>query len=84
VDCSKQIARRIKGNSQLGTNSQATFLHNTYWDSGEAADQGEHDTSGTILTTDPAFTDAANGNFKPTGAEQVQYQTGDPYWYTVQ
>ena len=80
VDCSKQIARRIKGNGQLGTNSTATWLHNTYWADGEAADQGDHDTSGTILTTDPAFADAANGNFVPTGAEQLQYQTGDPRW----
>lgn len=81
VDCSKQIARRIKGNSQLGTNSQITLLHNTYWADGEAADQGEHDTTGTILTTDPAFTDAANANFTPTGAEQVQYKTGDSRWF---
>lgn len=84
VDSSQQIARRIKGNSQLGTSSQATFLHNTYWDSGAAADQGEHDNSGTILTTDPHFANPNDGNFKPTGSEQVQYQTGDPYWYTVQ
>lgn len=81
VDCSKQIARRIKGNSQLGTNSQARFLYNTYWADGEPADQGEHDVSGTILTTDPAFVDPANGNFTPTGAEQVQYKTGDSRWY---
>jgi len=60
VDCSKQIARRIKGNSQLGINSTATYLHNTYW---------------------TAFTDATNGNFTPTGAEQVQYKTGDPRWF---
>lgn len=81
VDCSTQIARRIKGNSQLGTSSQARFLHNTYWVDGAAADQGDHDTSGTILTTDPGFADPANGNFKPSGSEQVQYQTGDPRWF---
>ena len=81
VDCSKQIARRLKADGRLGTNSQARFLHNTYWADGEAADQGEHDTSGTALTTDPAFEDAANADFTPTGAEQVQYQTGDSRWF---
>ena len=82
VDCtSGQIARRIKGNSQLGTSSQARFLHNTYWLNGAAYDQAEHDASGTVLTTDPAFEDAANGDFTPTGAEQVQYKTGDSRWY---
>lgn len=83
VDCSQNgdISRRIWGNGRLGTNAQARFLHNTYWNNGAATDQGNYDTSGTILTTDPAFEDAANADFTPTGAEQVQYQTGDRRWY---
>ena len=30
---------------------------------------------------DPAFTDPANGNFTPTGADQVARKTGDPRWW---
>ena len=81
-DCtSGQIARRMRGNSRLGTNSTQTLLRNTYWVNGAPYEQGEFDTSGTILTTDPAFADPASGNFTPTGAEQVQYKTGDPRWF---
>jgi len=81
VDCSKQIARRIKGGGSLGTNAQVRWLHNTYWADGEAADQTGHDDSGTILTTDPAFENAASADFTPTGAEQVQWKTGDARWW---
>jgi len=81
-DCtSGQIARRMKGDGQLGTSSQATWLHNTYWKDGAPYDQGEHDASGTILTTDPAFEAPELGDFTPTGADQVAYQTGDSRWF---
>ena len=33
------------------------------------------------LQTDPAFVDPANGDFTPTGAEQVAKKTGDPRWF---
>ncbi len=83
VDCSANgdIARRIMGNGRLGTNSTARWNHNTYWHKDKAVDQGDYEKSGTILTTDPAFEDAANGDFTPTGSEQVQYKTGDSRWY---
>ena len=81
VDCGDgAIARRVMGNSRLGTNSSINYFRNTYWKDGEATDQSTYDTTETALTTDPAFVDAANGNFTPTGAEQVEYQTGDPRW----
>ena len=77
----RQIARRMMGNGRLGTSSQIRLSRNTYWSGGEAADQATYDTSGTILTTDPAFANPANGDFTPTGAEQLQYKTGDSRWY---
>ena len=80
VDCADgQIARRVMGNGRMGNGSIATWGNNTYWNNGEAVDNSSYDT-GYILATDPAFADAANANFTPTGAEQVARQTGDPRW----
>ena len=73
-------ARRIMGNGRLGSNSSAIWVDNTYWNAEGQVDQGNYDT-GTVLTTDPAFVDPENGNFQPTGAEQIAKQTGDPRWY---
>lgn len=84
VDCGDgQIARRILGNSRLGNNSSATWSANTYWRNGEATDMSSYDTS-LALTTDPAFANPDAGDFTPTGAEQVERQTGDPRWLTQQ
>ena len=81
-DCAEgQIARRMMGNGRLGTNSSFNSSNNTYWYNGEKFDQGNYDES-FQLSTDPAFVDPANGNFTPTGAEQVERQTGDPRWLT--
>ena len=44
-------------------------------------DTNSYDTSNNALQTDPAFVDAANGNFTPTGADQVARKTGDPRWW---
>lgn len=83
-DCADgQIARRLMGNGRLGNNCQFTSANNTYWQNGEKADQGNYDTSATQLETDPAFADPDNGNFTPTGADQVAKQTGDPRWYSA-
>jgi hypothetical protein len=84
-DCADgQIARRMKGNGRLGNNCSWTSANNTYWYNGAKADQSDHDTSTSILETDPAFEDPENGDFTPTGADQVAKQTGDPRWYTTE
>ena len=61
------------------------YYKNTYWWGGENVADSQicdgGDNSGTALTTDPAFADPANGDFTPTGADQVANQTGDPRWY---
>jgi len=79
VDCgSNQVPRRIVGR----TNAQAeiTFNNNTYWFDGAAETGNESYDAGYQLQSDPAFVDAENGDFTPTGAEQVSMKTGDPRW----
>ncbi|MBQ5983206.1 MAG: DUF4957 domain-containing protein [Prevotella sp.] len=84
VDCgSGQVPRRITGRiSDAATNN---FAYNTYWFNGAPETEGfttnSYDKSGNALQSDPAFEDAANGNFKPTGSEQVARKTGDPRWW---
>lgn len=94
VDCgNKQVPRRIIGRRAEG--AEQTFLNNTYCtyengvatfelegapDSVEGAKM-EYDNSHTALQTDPAFVDAANGNFTPAGAQQVSLKTGDLRWF---
>lgn len=72
---------------QMSTNPTVSYNQNTYWWNGEdvsSAQTGDGaDQTGTALTTDPAFVDAANGNFTPTGAEQVEKKTGDPRWFAT-
>jgi len=85
VDCgNKQVARRILGSVKETNRRGATlFSDNTYWFNGEnVSAESEYDT-GYILTSDPAFVDAEGGNFVPTGAEQLDKQTGDPRWYEI-
>lgn len=78
VDCgSNQVARRIIGRQGSGS---IVFNYNTYvFDGAIGTDQSGYD-MGTILTTDPGFADAENGNFTISGAEQIANQTGDPRW----
>ena len=67
----------------------ANYENNTYWSEDGAVEgwtdsgKGGSDQTETALTTDPAFTDAANGIFKPAGDEQVAKKTGDPRWYNA-
>jgi len=76
VDCSN---KKIYGNMTNNKN-QLTASNNTYWYDGAAfAETNYNGDEG--LKTDPAFKDAANGDFTPTGAEQVANQTGDPRWF---
>ena len=83
VDCgSGQVPRRLTG--RINTSAVNNFAYNTYWFDGAPETEGfssnTYDTSNNALQTDPAFADAANGNFTPTGAEQLERKTGDPRW----
>lgn len=84
VDCgSGQVPRRITG--RISDAAINNFAYNTYWFDGAPETEGftsnSYDKSGNALQSDPAFVDAANGNFTPTGAEQVARKTGDPRWW---
>jgi len=81
VDCSRQnqFVRRLVGGQVNGQDTR-TFSKNTYWFDGAASDEASYDTSGTILESDPAFVDAAGGDFTPQGADQIANATGDPRW----
>ena len=77
VDCSKKkIYANITNN-----NAQLTCEDNTYWYDGAAYTEPSNYNADAGLTTDPAFKDAANGDFTPTGAEQVAKKAGDPRWF---
>lgn len=87
VDCgSNQVPRRIVG--RVGNADKTIFNNNTYWFDGKAeicdpavtGNNTQYDT-GYQLQSDPAFVDAENGDFTPTGAEQVALQTGDSRWF---
>jgi len=78
-NCGKNIIRRLGGGRFNGANPM-TFKNNTYFNDGvdESAGESDYDKSGTILTTDPKFEDAANGDFSVrTKTEQAVNQTGD-------
>ena len=78
-NCGKNIIRRLAGGRFNGANPM-TFKNNTYFnnDVDESAGETDYDKSGTILTTDPKFEDAANGDFSVrTKTEQAVNQTGD-------
>ena len=75
------IARYLMFGRLGGNGATATYSNNTYWKNGAAVDQGSYDASGTSLTTDPEFKDAANGDFTlGEHTDQAKYQTGDPRW----
>ena len=79
VDCgNNQVARRIVGRSHV--QAEITFWNNTYWYNGAAETGNTSYDLGYQLQSDPAFVDAENGDFTPTGAEQVSLKTGDPRW----
>ena len=89
VDCGNgAVPRRITG--RISTAAVNNFDRNTYWFNGKAETEGApdsvegatktYDQSGTALQSDPALVDPDNGNFTPTGEEQLLYKTGDPRW----
>lgn len=77
-----EVSRRILGGRPSNTYDQILFNDNTYWynNADNSTNESIYD-NGNILKTNPAFVDAANGDFTPTGAEQLQKLTGDPRWY---
>ena len=86
VDCgSGQVPRRLVGRSNASAVN--TFGYNTYWYEGAPESEGfssnTYDLSNNALQTDPAFKDVANGDFTPTGADQVARKTGDPRWWNT-
>ncbi len=77
VDCSKKGKIWQDLTNASAAKNVMSNKNNTYWFDG--ADSGEsYDTN--VLTTDPGFADAANGDFTISGAEQVAKGTGDPRW----
>ena len=76
------IARRICGGRGASSYSKCVFNNNTYWVNGASETGYESYDTGLVLQTDPAFANPANGDFTPTGADQLQYKTGDPRWIT--
>ena len=90
VDCCPTgggIARRILGGRTASTYKNCTFNNNTYWNEGASEITAETSQSydlGNILQSDPAFVDAAGGNFTPQGEEQLSLKTGDPRWVTTE
>jgi hypothetical protein len=84
VECgSGQVPRRFVG--RQNNTAQNSWGYNTYWFNGAPETEGfstnTYDLSNNALQTDPAFVDPVNGNFTPTGADQVSRQTGDPRWW---
>ena len=69
---------------QKSENPKAEYINNTYWWNGADASLNNTgdgcDNSPTAITDDPAFADAANGNFTVNGAGQISKRTGDPRW----
>ena len=69
---------------QMSKNPTVYYYKNTYWWNGENVREAQTgdgaDNTGTALETDPAFVDAANGDFTPQGADQINNATGDPRW----
>ena len=69
---------------QMSKNPTVYYYKNTYWWDGENVREAQTgdgaDNTGTALETDPAFVDAANGDFTPQGADQINNATGDPRW----
>lgn len=79
LDCgNKDVARRFIRNKPAAADD-ITFKNNTYMYEGDF-ENDEYDTSGTAIKSDPQFENAASGNFKVNGSEQLAKRTGDPRW----
>ncbi|MBQ7419250.1 MAG: DUF4957 domain-containing protein [Prevotella sp.] len=82
------VARRLLGGRAATSYGKCVFQYNTYWTNGAPEAEGapgqegpSYDLSGTALQTDPALVNPDNGDLTPTGSEQVEHKTGDPFWF---
>lgn len=75
-----EIMRRVLDGGYSLYSDKADIGNNTYWYDGAPESGNETYDPAHQLQTDPAFADPANGNFTPSGAEQLEYRTGDPRW----
>ena len=83
-NCGKDIIRRMSGGNINGSAPQE-FVNNTYFNDGAdiSASERNYDKSGTILFTDPAFANVAEGDFTiGESTQQAKFKTGDPRWLT--
>ncbi|MBR2017764.1 MAG: DUF5123 domain-containing protein [Prevotella sp.] len=81
-NCGNEVIRRMAGGRFNGKNPM-TFAKNTYFynDVDNSAKEASYDNSGDILTSDPGFKDAANGDFTlDIASEQNINKTGDARW----
>ncbi|TGX81708.1 DUF5123 domain-containing protein [Palleniella muris] len=81
-NCGNDIIRRMAGGRFNGSNPME-FANNTYFNEGvdKSESEASYDKSGSILTTDPSFKDAANGDFTiGASTQQAKLKTGDPRW----
>lgn len=77
---SGQVPRRILKNTATKFTVCCIFSNNTYWfDGAPEANNSQYD-SGYQLQGEPAFENAAEGNFKLGECEQKSMGTGDPRW----
>ena len=95
VNTGSSVGNEVRGwlGGQNSTNPNVTYENNTYWSAvsgGEAvagwtdASKQGADQSGTSLTTDPGFKDAASGDFTlDFASEQYAQKTGDPRWLSA-
>lgn len=95
-NCGNDIIRRMAG-GRFGSNAPLTFEYNTYFnrviirdEAGEvisdeiastAESEASYDKSETILTSNPEFANAAEGDFTiGASTQQAEFQTGAPKW----
>jgi len=91
VDFGSNVGNEVNG-WLWGQNggSNAVYNKNTYWSAATEgavvagwtdAEKGGSDQTGTSLTTDPTFVNAAEGNFTiGASTDQAKEKTGDPRW----
>ena len=83
-NCGNDIIRRMVG-GRFGSSAPQEFANNTYFNDGAdiSASEKNYDKSGTILFTNPAFANVAEGDFTiGASTQQAKFQTGDPRWLT--